>query len=263
METFTLVILLSATFGSPAAITVADSPGPVHLTYWDEGKTTDSREFVVVLDPGHDPPEPGAISCTGLEEVQYNDALVRRIGTLLRDHVGISTYISRRVDETLSLVDRAARISGLKPDLVVSIHHDSVKPQFIRFEPRDGIEVPVCADFRGYSLFAQAKGRHQKRSQKFARAVARAYRGMGMRHTTYHAMKIPGENRRWIDSRLGIHAGDYLFLLRRIDHPVVLIESGFLVHPDDERQLRDPDHCFFLARAIADAIVAQASATKR
>lgn len=265
-----LLFTLSAVgwaFASPAVVPVSDVPGPEPVVFWDRApEPRPPGDVVVVIDPGHDPEDTGALSHAGIREVRYNDRLARRVGTLLAARPGVLAVLSRRSYEPLPLEERVARIAAVEPDLVVSLHHDSVKPQFITYRPSpaggEPAELPTCERFRGFSLFAQAKGPHRARSQRLARRIADRYRRLGLARTTYHAMRIPGENRRWIDAERGIHAGDYLFLLRKLDAPVVLVESGFLVHPDEEQRLRDPDHVEALAHALADAIAESALETR-
>jgi len=266
METFTLLAAFSWLVASPAAIPEPGAPGPDPVVYWDQVPAERPRGLVVVIDPGHDPEEPGALSYSGIWEVRINDRLAHRVAGALAGTPGIHPVVSRRSYERLPLAARVARIAALEPDLVVSLHHDSVKAQFITYRAADRegtheglesskpLELPSCGRFSGYSLFAQAIGPHRQRSQLFARRVADGLRRLGIPRTTYHAMRIPGENRRWIDAPRGIHAGDYLYLLRKLDHPVVLVESGFLVNRADERRLRDPEHVEALAQTLATAI---------
>ncbi len=264
MQTFTLLAAFSWLVASPAAIPEPDARGPDPVVYWDRVPAERPEGFVVVIDPGHDPQEPGALSYSGIREVRFNDRLAARVAGHLAHLPGVHPVVSRRSHQPLPLEARVARIASLEPDLVVSLHHDSVKPQFITYRPAHGtddgepLELPSCGRFSGYSLFAQALGPHRKVSQRFARQVADGFRRLGLRRTTYHAMHIPGENRRWIDAARGIHAGDYLYLLRKLDHPVVLVESGFLVNRDEERRLRDPEEVEAQAKTLAAAIAAVA-----
>jgi len=209
---------------------------------------------VVVLDPGHDPNEPGALGTTGVTEVVFNDRLAAQVAAELRGDAGLSVHVSRQPAETMSLGERVRVIAALRPDLVVSLHHDSVKPQFLSWRDVAGVSLPTCTEHHGFSIFAQGRGPHRDVSLRLARAVSRRYAALGLTHTTYHATPIRGENRRWLDEPHGIHAGDYLFLLRKLDAPGVLVESGFVVNPTDEAALRDPDHVAHLAQALAAAI---------
>jgi hypothetical protein len=72
--------------------------------------------------------------------------------------------------------------------------------------------------------------------------------------STYHAMKIPGESRRWIDSGRGVFAGDFLYLARNLRAPFLLLEAGVIVHRGEEARLSDPGEVKKLAGHIAAAI---------
>jgi len=212
------------------------------------------RPVRVVLDPGHDRFESGALSARGVREVFFNDILVDLVCDHLRSTKNILVLPSRLPDEELPLRERVRHIAALRPDWVVSLHHDSVKMQFIEKWIYQGRELPYCDEFAGFSIFAQARGAHRLRSQRLARLIALGYSALGIPFTTYHAKKISGEGRKWIDAKRGIHAGDYLFLLRKLNVPVVLVESGFVINRDEEERLFDPLYVDQLAAALAQAI---------
>jgi N-acetylmuramoyl-L-alanine amidase len=245
--------------GAAAAIFVgaATAAGAENLVGKPAPGTADGpRPWVVVLDPGHDPVESGALGTTGVAEVIYNDRLAARVEERLEGASNIQVERSRLCVESLTLPQRAAAIAAFNPDLVVSLHHDSVKPWLITWREADGELLPTCVEHHGFSLFAQGRGPHRGLSQRLAAAIADRYGALGLVHTTYHALPFPGENRRWLDEARGVHAGDWLYLLRTVDAPVVLVESGFVVNPADEAALRNPAHVEDLAAAIADAIEA-------
>lgn len=72
--------------------------------------------------------------------------------------------------------------------------------------------------------------------------------------STYHAMKIPGESRKWLDSKRGIFAGDFLYLSRNLRVPFLLLEAGVIVHRKEEERLSDPSEVQRLAGLVAGAV---------
>jgi hypothetical protein len=74
--------------------------------------------------------------------------------------------------------------------------------------------------------------------------------------STYHAMKIPGESRKWLDSKRGIFSGDFLYLSRNLRVPFVLLEAGVIVHRQEEKRLSDPPEIQRVAGLVAGGVAA-------
>lgn len=225
-----VALLMLGLLGSPAA-----SPEPLR----------------VLIDPGHHPEQPGAMGASGEMEVTYNDRLARALLERLRGITLVEAHLSRQPHENLGLAARLERSSRLGAHLLLSLHHDSVKPKYIEY--RD--DRPRCTLFSGYSIFAQGQGPHHRASLTLAQLIGDRYQGAGRRPTRYHALPIPGEDRIWLDRHRGIHAGDHLYLLREARQPVLLVESGFLVHPAEERDLASVATVSALAEALALALL--------
>lgn len=216
--------------------------------------------FSVAVDPGHDPLEPGAISARGKQEVDFNDAAAAALKARLKKIPGIRVSLSRQPGEKLSLDERLRRIRAMKPDLVISIHHDSVQEYFFSTEEAEGKRARTCDRFAGFSLFVAGKGPHRVRSLSLARDLARRWIGAGFSFSTHHAMQVPGEYRIWLDQALGIYDGTFLKLLRELAVPAVLLERWVLVNRDEELRLLDPSILAKQMSLLGEAIEALASA---
>ncbi|MCC7518322.1 MAG: N-acetylmuramoyl-L-alanine amidase [Verrucomicrobiae bacterium] len=81
------------------------------------------RGWRICLDPGHHP-DRGAVGPRGLEERDSNLRIARETARLLRAE-GAKTSFTREEDP-LPLRDRHRRIRDLEPDVVVSLHNNSV-----------------------------------------------------------------------------------------------------------------------------------------
>lgn len=78
----------------------------------------------IMLDPGHGGADPGAVGPTGLKESAVNLRVARYLRDLLQAD-GAEVFMTRQKDVFLSLGDRVAAATRLKPDLFVSIHHNA------------------------------------------------------------------------------------------------------------------------------------------
>lgn len=190
-----------------------------------------ARAASILLDPGHYPASPGAISCTGQKEYIYNYTLANHIHNYLRKH-NIASSLSKGPTQKMSLTSRTKESVG--KDLFVSLHHDSVQPQFM---DRSG-PYPVSEKARGYSIFVSRKNQYYRESLEYARKIAAFLYRSGLRPSTHHGEKIRGENRKPVDVRLGIYEYDDLVVLKSAKSPAVLVEGGVIVNPADERLVR-------------------------
>lgn len=213
-----------------------------------------AAEFVVVLDPGHSPKSPGAVSARGVPEVEFNDRLAAEIARLLGSIENIRVVLTRGPREELGLKQRVERIHTADPDLVISIHHDSVQPHFLSEWEHAGNRLRYADRFSGFSLFVPEKGYYAEISLMAARLLADHLKAGRQTFSTYHAMKIPGESRKWLDSRRGIFAGDFLYLARNLRAPFLLLEAGVIVHRKEEARLSDPPEVRRLAGLVAGAV---------
>jgi N-acetylmuramoyl-L-alanine amidase len=188
--------------------------------------------FELLLDPGHSPKSPGALSCTGVYEYQYNNRLTEHLARSLRNAATMNARLSKGYNEEIRLSDRVRTTSGI--DLFISIHHDSVQPQFL--EPRaPGSTKGNCSHkASGFSIFVSRKNPFLEKSLKAARNLGKQMVAQGFHPSLHHAEPIAGENRPLLDKELGIYAFDDLVVLKEAQSPALLFEAGVIVNPVDE-----------------------------
>src|SRR4051794_34085906 len=179
-----------------------------------------AREKVrIMLDVGHTPSQPGAISARG--ETEYSSNL--RLAIRMKDELASAGFQTRLL--TISqqgpsgLLKRADDANSWPADLFLSIHHDSVQPGYFKTWLFEGKVRPYSDDFRGYSVFVSKENGAPEQSGRLANAVANHLMQAGMSFTTHHAEPIKGEGRTWLDPSRGIYQFDELSVLRRTKMP--------------------------------------------
>ncbi len=222
-----------------------------------------AAEFCVVLDAGHSPARPGAISARGVAEVVFNDRLAGEVSKRLEAGGAVRVVLSRKPQENLGLKKRSRRILAARPDLVVSIHHDSAQERFFSEWEYEGKKRRYSDKFSGFSLFVPTRGYYSEMSLMAAGSLADRLLEGHYEFSVHHAMKIPGESREWVDSGRGIYAADFLYLARNLRAPFVLLEAGVIVNRGEEARLSDKREIDRLAAAIADGILAFLSCVKK
>jgi N-acetylmuramoyl-L-alanine amidase len=174
------------------------------------------RDRFIVVDPGH--PPLGAMGPTGLREAEANLA----VGLVLRDllaEAGAHVVMTRDSDVPVDLWARAKLADSLGAELLISIHNNALP---------DGLN-PFTNN--GSSVFY-----NQPRSLPLARALQRALvRRLGLRD-------------------LGAARGD-LALVRPTWMPAVLCEGLFMMLPDQEAALRNPEGQRRYAAAVRDGLI--------
>ncbi len=87
------------------------------------GEEGNDKMALVVLDPGHGGPDPGAVGPTGVREADINWAVCMKMKQYL-ERMGQDVVITRAEDECPSQTARAQR--GKEADLLVSLHCNGV-----------------------------------------------------------------------------------------------------------------------------------------
>ncbi len=211
---------------------------------------------VIAIDVGHSRERPGATRARGVAEFQFNAALARELAaTLARDRM--SVVLIGGNGEMNGLEPRSAQARAAGAGFLLSIHHDSVKPEYLRpwqwqGAPQQYAEGP----FSGFGLFVSRKNPRLIESLRCASAIGRALQQAGFRHSTYHADPVLGDGREWADEENGVYYYDNLVVLKTARQPAVLLEAGVIVNRDDEAALASGEARQKMARAIGAGLQA-------
>ncbi|MBI2509881.1 MAG: N-acetylmuramoyl-L-alanine amidase [Betaproteobacteria bacterium] len=216
------------------------------------GLTQAATAASVAIDVGHYLKNPGAINARGVPEFEYNRQLAREIADTLRG-AGHRTLLIGDDGLAEDLGGRAPRAKGM--DLLISIHHDSVRPRFLSEWEHEGATRLYSDLFSGFSLFVSHLNPHTGASLKCASAIGAELRKAGFQPSRYHADPVLGENRPFADEANGVHYFDNLAVLKTAGIPALLIEAGVIVNRDEELRMRDPAVRCAIAGSIATAVV--------
>jgi N-acetylmuramoyl-L-alanine amidase len=141
-----------------------------------------------------------------------------------------------------SLEDRAMVANRGKANLLVSIHHDSVQPQYLSEWEYKGRLHLYSDKYRGFSIFYSASNLGTEMLKE------------GLLPTLHHSEKIAGENRQLIDKERGVYRYDELVVLRKAVMPAVLLECGIIVNRQEEALLSSQAYRSRIVSAVRRAI---------
>jgi N-acetylmuramoyl-L-alanine amidase len=171
---------------------------------------------LVVLDPGHGGPDPGAIGIGGIQEKDVVLDIAEKLAVQLRSR-GIDVILTRDADIDLDLPPRVELAERVKADLFVSIHANSID---MNHPDVNGLQTYYFHD--NSSNLAQLI--HQE-----------------VLHTT-------GINDRSVRTAR-------FYVIRNTSMPAVLVEVGFVTGQDDAAHLSDAGYREKTAEAIAAGIL--------
>jgi N-acetylmuramoyl-L-alanine amidase len=231
------------------AVAVAFAP-PV------EAAKCDPAAFHTILDVGHTPEEPGAISARGVPEYDFNLRLAQRIEReLLAKGFAKTALLVTRGEAVPALAARVQRANAAKADLFVSIHHDSVPEFLLASWEFLGAEGRHSDRFKGHSIFVSNAHPQYARSLAFARTLGLALKSKGLAFTPHYTESIMGARRRpLVDKEAGVYRFDRLVVLTQTKMPAVLFEAGSIVHRDEELLMQTPERQAQIAEAVTQAV---------
>ena len=211
----------------------------------------DPARFRVALDVGHSRASPGSTSARGVPEFEYNLRLAQQVSAALSGAGFTAQTLIGATGAAIGLTDRTALAKQAGAMLFLSLHHDSMQPQYLQAWEVDGKPQRYSTRFSGYSVFTSAFNSQAAASLAFAGLLGEGMRLQGMTPSLHHAEPIAGENRPLLDARTGVYRFDQLAVLRTAAMPAVLLEAAIIVNPDDELRVRSGE----VGRKVSAAVV--------
>lgn len=222
------------------------------------GAACDRTAFRAVLDVGHTPQAPGAISARGVTEFDFNLRLARRIERELRGQgFEKAMHLVTNGDALPGLAARVVSANKARADLFLSVHHDSVPEAMLATWEFLGAEGRHNDRFKGHSIFVSAQHPQYARSLAFARTLGLAMKESGLAYTPHYTDKIMGARRRQlVDKEAGVYRFDRLYVLMQTRMPAVLLEAGSIINREEELVMESPERQAAIAKAVASATLA-------
>lgn len=237
--------------------------------------------LTIVIDPGHLPSAPGAMGSCGTREVDVNDAASKAIQSLLQASENFRAQLTRQnqkyvlpiadqsfseVESRESLVRRAEIANQANARAFISIHHDSVEPQYLVEDSK------ICRGHGGFRIGDEFKKKQKigfnifvyqgdelnrerfESSKSLAILIGKKLRSEGMVPSDYHHKPVEQcRSCRPIDSEFGVWNQD-LAVLKRTRMPAILIEAQNIADPDFEQSANSQQFRDALASAIKQGL---------
>ncbi|KAA8666260.1 N-acetylmuramoyl-L-alanine amidase [Vibrio gigantis] len=224
------------------------------------------KDILIVIDPGHGGEDPGSIGPSRKYEKNATLSISRKLAAQLNAVPGIKTRLTRNADYFVNLNRRVAIARENEAHLLISIHADA----FTTPQPRGG-SVFVLNTRRANTEISRWIENKEKQSELLGGSGA-AFTGniddKNVNQTLLdlqfsHSQKEGYKLATAILSEMGKVAklhnskpiNTSLAVLRSPQIPSVLVETGFISNPTEEKLLFQRSHQDKLARAVTKAVV--------
>lgn len=174
-----------------------------------------NRRAVVVIDPGHGGPDPGAVG-NGLKETEIVLDISRQVTGFLEAQ-GVQVIMTRNGEYDLDLQPRVDIAERANATLFVSIHANAIS-----------LSRPDVNGVETYYYSASGKALADTIHRSILESISMDNRGVKQAR---------------------------FYVLRRTSMPAVLVETGFITGGRDKFKLADPSFRTQMARAIAQGIL--------
>ena len=218
------------------------------------------RDIVVAIDAGHGGKDPGAVSSNSVLEKDITLLIAKELERTLRDTKGYKAVLIRDDDSTVSLNDRYQNARKFGADAFISIHADGFRLASVK-----GASVFIWSEESSSSVARNLSEKERKRIQAQIKNI-KSYdfnedAARDLYPNTYKkkvdqskelGTKILDQLKR--DPFTKIHKQNVEYadfrVLKSVDIPSVLVESGFITNPEDAKRLKTKAGRRMIARSI-------------
>ncbi len=212
----------------------------------------------VVIDPGHGGQNMGAVGPYGIYEKYLTLAIGLRLGQLLEAEPDIAVFYTRKDDVFVGLAERAALANSVEADAFVSIH----------------CNADAAGQARGFEVFYLGGGGKDPAADEVARRENEGGPPLGHDRALAGILSDLARNGSLAESAAladrvlvalrqafpttpsrDVRQGAFT-VLERARVPAVVVEVGFITHPDEGLDLLLAPYQERIAMALRDAILA-------
>ena len=222
------------------------------------------RDIIIAIVAGHGGEDPGSIGAKGSYEKRVTLSIAKKLAKLVDQRSGFKAVMIRTGDYYVTHSRKTELARKNKADLLISIHADA----FVSPKPR-GASVLVQSSRRANSEFTRWIANRQDESELLGGAgemikktkdknLAFTLADMKKEYTMASSYEFALHVIKEIKQVTKLHKkepeGLSLAVLKSSDIPSVLIETGFISNPSEEKNLNSRTHQKKLANAIFKAI---------
>ncbi|NTS77470.1 N-acetylmuramoyl-L-alanine amidase [Catenovulum sp. SM1970] len=222
---------------------------------------TGERGIIVAIDAGHGGEDPGAIGPSGLYEKKVAFQVAKRLASLVNKQKGMQAFMVRTGDYYVGLNERTEKARKAKADILISVHADA----FTSPKPR-GASVWMLSMRRANTEIGRWLEKREKHSDLLGGAaevinntqnekyLAKVLLDMSMEHSIATSFEVSQNVVNELKKVTKLHQkrpqSASFAVLKSPDIPSILVETGFISNPKEERLLSQKEHQTKLATAV-------------
>lgn len=242
------------------------SSATAHTTSKDVSQYVGQEDVIVAIDAGHGGEDPGSIGPAGRYEKNATLAISQKLAKQLNAVPGVKAVLTRDGDYFVQLNKRSDIARKNKAHLLVSIHADA----FSTPQPR-GASVFVLNTRRANTEISKWVEDHERQSELLGGAgqvlaknnsdpnVSQTLLDLQFSHSQKEGYKLAQDILLEMGKVAYLHKKEpvnaSLAVLKSPDIPSVLVETGFISNPTEEKLLFQNLHQNNLANSMSKAIV--------
>jgi N-acetylmuramoyl-L-alanine amidase len=237
------------------------SLSPVKPVKKTETPASRRRDIIIAIDAGHGGEDPGASGARRTKEKHVVLAIAKELQALLKQEAGFTPFMVRTGDYYIGLRERTEKARAANADFLVSIHADAFKQS-----SANGSSVYVLSD-RGATSETARWLADKENDADLIGGISLEDKDDHLRMTlldlsmTYqrnsskrigadilgHMDKISHLHKRQVEEAAFV-------VLKAPDMPALLVETGFISNPEEERKLNTRSYQQKMAAAIFSGI---------
>lgn len=270
-ETFGHRIIVDLTEVSPSELKpevgLIDTPKPVSLaanTKPVETITSASfpkRKLIVAIDAGHGGADPGALGYKGSREKDLTLTIAKKLKVVIDKNPSMRAVLIRDGDYFVDLHKRRVNARNMNADIFLSIHADAFTKQSAR-----GFSVFALSQRGATSAMARALAKKENAVDLIGgvsladkdQVLAQVLVDLSMTNTINESVNLGGRVLKELSTLGKLHSKRVeqagFAVLKSPDMPSILIETGFITNPEDEKNLRSSSYQNKVVTAIYTAI---------
>ena len=218
------------------------------------------RDIVVAIDAGHGGKDPGAVSSNNVLEKDITLLIAKELQRTLSDTEGYEAVLIRNDDSTVSLNDRYQNARKFGADAFISIHADGFRLASVK-----GASVFIWSEESSSSVARNLSEKERKRIQAQIKNIkSYDFNEDAARDLYPNTYKKKVDQNKELGSKIldqlkrdpftKIHKQNVEYadfrVLKSVDIPSVLVESGFITNPEDAKRLKTKAGRRMIARSI-------------
>jgi len=229
---------------------------PTPTTY-----SSSSKKYIVVIDAGHGGKDNGASCCGNKKEKKVVLSVAQKLKKKL-ERKGYKVYMTRGDDAFIRLPKRTAFANKKKADVFVSIHANAAPNKSLR-KVFKGIEVYYLSPAKTQRAKAAAAKENSVMLEDKDYYTKNAYLSLISREKIVESHKLGIDVSNNMLKSVREHYGTVedggvktanFWVLVGAQMPAILVETGYITHPKEGRNLMNGYYRSLLAEGIAEGI---------